>query len=646
MFTIYLRLNIVVIITTLALTSVFSQWTVRSYHNREFVKYHLSPESVNKLDTDYCFVGNKQCGAITIDKVRESSKQVSLLSKLDHFGIKLQTKKYINFELPSSIVINAEQAHLSAKFYFKNVSQCILLGKDKHRGWIQKTIEPNREGYQLPFTSSLLTWEAEVMNLSVDEKDFEIDQLIVIISPKDKATNFSGYIGSLTLKEKIYQPSQNLLPWLDSLLGVTIVGQNKEKLRLDDYSDWSNKQIENGVIPTFEAYNTFKGYHSGLLDFQIADASANERFLLEKLLEQAIIRYPFYKEKSFNKDQILDRLKKQFEEGKGIGDIQYYKQLHDWLEKELNDPHFELVLPKSWQPTHKKGPIRISNIAGIPQVVAVFDQDYTTTLPIGSEVLALDGNLVKDNFKQHLSRTKEDSILITFTSPKQTKNNTNSISIAYDRPIKIGNNFRREHGSLKELENSIYYLHAKNWTGDIFYKFLNHRQELLSAKGLIIDLRGNGGGYTGDAYQTLSLFIEEVQILGQKEYLSFKESILLTPGFKEHALPPSLKVAILVNQNTACASELFIIGMKKRKNTFVIGDSRTLGAIASPTLLRFPSGAYIKMHYSFGKFSFPSNIYTEGKGLEPDIWVSRTGVQDLVPYKDKVLNLSHLLLSK
>ena len=38
--------------------------------------------------------------------------------------------------------------------------------------------------------------------------------------------------------------------------------------------------------------------------------------------------------------------------------------------------------------------------------------------------------------------------------------------------------------------------------------------------------------------------------------------------------------------------------------------------------------------------------YIEGQGLEPDIWVARTGVKDLAPYQDKVLHVTRLLLAK
>ncbi|MHA2620403.1 MAG: S41 family peptidase [bacterium JZ-2024 1] len=128
---------------------------------------------------------------------------------------------------------------------------------------------------------------------------------------------------------------------------------------------------------------------------------------------------------------------------------------------------------------------------------------------------------------------------------------------------------------------------------------------------VIIDLRYNGGGLLDSGVQTSDIFLKEgtiVSVRGKK----VNELFSAKPGGKgEH-----LRVAVLVNEYTASASEIFAAAIRENRRGFLLGQ-KTFGKGSVQMVVPLTSGgslALVTAHY----FT-PSGKNISGEGLQPDI---------------------------
>ena len=136
-------------------------------------------------------------------------------------------------------------------------------------------------------------------------------------------------------------------------------------------------------------------------------------------------------------------------------------------------------------------------------------------------------------------------------------------------------------------------------------------------KALIIDLRGNPGGLLTSAIELCSRFLEtgklvvstEGRLLSQKqEYLSLRCDKYL-----------DLKIGILVDGNSASASEIFAACLQDHKRAIVVGD-KTFGKGSVQTIFALPeNGGAIRL--TTAKYYTPGRRIIHENGVEPDIKV-------------------------
>ncbi|MGV8815404.1 MAG: carboxy terminal-processing peptidase [Gelidibacter sp.] len=100
-------------------------------------------------------------------------------------------------------------------------------------------------------------------------------------------------------------------------------------------------------------------------------------------------------------------------------------------------------------------------------------------------------------------------------------------------------------------------------------------------EGLVLDLRNNGGGSLQTVIDMAGLFIKEGPIVqvkttgGQKEVLRDKDKAITWDG----------PLVILVNENSASASEILAAAMQDYKRALVIGSKQTFGKGTVQTVL-------------------------------------------------------------
>ncbi len=149
-------------------------------------------------------------------------------------------------------------------------------------------------------------------------------------------------------------------------------------------------------------------------------------------------------------------------------------------------------------------------------------------------------------------------------------------------------------------------------TGTLVQSFAN---EILNkgTQKLILDLRGNGGGYVSAARDLLSLWLDGDKVLIQKSKFSVVDDI--TYALKNKALFANLKTVVLVNGSTASASEIVTGALKDYGKATIVGET-TYGKGVVQSMLNLSSGTTLKV--TSAHWYTPNGNTINQTGIEPD----------------------------
>jgi len=146
-------------------------------------------------------------------------------------------------------------------------------------------------------------------------------------------------------------------------------------------------------------------------------------------------------------------------------------------------------------------------------------------------------------------------------------------------------------------------------TGD---EFNEHLQKVLDngAKGIILDLRDNGGGIVGSVTAVANQLLERGQMIfytqdkqgNRQEHKSYGEGI-------------DIPIVVLVNENTASASELLAGALRDNKGSVLVGK-KTFGKGVVQMAYPLSDGSVIKL--TIQKYFTPSGFDINNVGITPD----------------------------
>ena len=136
------------------------------------------------------------------------------------------------------------------------------------------------------------------------------------------------------------------------------------------------------------------------------------------------------------------------------------------------------------------------------------------------------------------------------------------------------------------------------------------------ARAIILDLRDNGGGLVAEAVKVASDFLPPGRVVATEKGLHVPTTVLKTVAGHATSLP----LVVLVNGNTASASEIVTGALQDDRRATVIG-TRTFGKGVVQTVLPLPGGASLKI--TIAAYLTPRGRDINHKGLQPDIVVSQ-----------------------
>lgn len=155
-------------------------------------------------------------------------------------------------------------------------------------------------------------------------------------------------------------------------------------------------------------------------------------------------------------------------------------------------------------------------------------------------------------------------------------------------------------------------------------------------KSLLIDLRGNGGGYTDALSRLTSYFFDrDLKIADLKYRKELKPMLAKTRGGSVY----KGQLVVLIDSESASASELFARTIQLEKRGTVIGD-RSMGAVMTSRYYDHQTGVGQVLYFG-NSISIADVIMGDGKSLEksgvvPDEILLPTGA-DLAAKRDPVL---------
>ena len=138
------------------------------------------------------------------------------------------------------------------------------------------------------------------------------------------------------------------------------------------------------------------------------------------------------------------------------------------------------------------------------------------------------------------------------------------------------------------------------------------------ADGIVLDLRDNGGGLLNEAVLVSSIFIPEGKIVSTKGRSRPERVYEATGG----AIAASVPVTVLVNRQSASASEIVTGALQDRKRATVVG-TRTFGKGVFQEIEPLSNGGALDI--TVGEYFLPSgrNIggggVAKGDGIAPDV---------------------------
>jgi carboxyl-terminal processing protease len=325
----------------------------------------------------------------------------------------------------------------------------------------------------------------------------------------------------------------------------------------------------------------------------------------------------------------------------------------------LNDPHTRIFAPDEkydwWHPRFVSAGFAIAEIAGVPTVIRV-DRNSAPQragLRAGDVIEAVNGEKASSLVKSRLANLTDtasasarlrifgkllDGPSGTAVDVTWTGKDGKQRSARFERnwqQRELGVRMRRERGEYVVIEIDAF-------TKPIAASFARSLGEKLNgARGVILDLRANGGGDAEAMSDIASTFLGIGTNLGQftdRAGTSFTISThfrsLLNP---DPLTQTRLPLTVLISERTASAAEIFVEALRISGRATIIGSETCGCVLAVRTRHLLPDGGLLDV--SELDYQTAQGHRLEGHGLKPDetVTIERN---DLYAGRDRAMELA------
>jgi carboxyl-terminal processing protease len=163
------------------------------------------------------------------------------------------------------------------------------------------------------------------------------------------------------------------------------------------------------------------------------------------------------------------------------------------------------------------------------------------------------------------------------------------------------------------------YIWITNFTGNTTEDFLEALQKIEAEnaplKGLILDLRNNGGGLLEESIKIADIFIDDGVILSIKgRNPDDSREFRAKPDPDKRAYP----MVVIINGGSASASEIVAGALRDHKRALILGTT-SFGKGSVQTVESLRDGSGLKL--TIARYYTPNGTSIQAKGIEPDVTV-------------------------
>jgi carboxyl-terminal processing protease len=182
-------------------------------------------------------------------------------------------------------------------------------------------------------------------------------------------------------------------------------------------------------------------------------------------------------------------------------------------------------------------------------------------------------------------------------------------------------------------------IHFSNWFLPMALRFDEAIDEMRECDGIVIDLRGNGGGALAMCMGLAGHFFDERKQMGTMQ--THDTTMLYTANPRRISADKTRRVtpyagtlAVLIDEASGSASEVFSGGVQSVGRARIFGET-SAGAVLGAGMTSLPSGDAI-IHAMFN-FKTADGIYLEHRGVIPDEMIPTTR-EELLAGRDAQLD--------
>ena len=307
----------------------------------------------------------------------------------------------------------------------------------------------------------------------------------------------------------------------------------------------------------------------------------------------------------------------------------------DGMVKSLNDPHSNYLSPKMYKTLMEQTE---GSFAGIGVVMGMDNEQKIHIVGImenspgqkaglqeGDEILAVDGvpvtQMAFDEVAAHVRGQAGTDVVLTI----MRDNANQDITITRD-------NIKLKTVGHKMLDNNIGYIQIVSFSEDTADEFNEAYNDLKNQgmKALVLDLRNNPGGLLTTCVEIAKKLVPKGEIVSIVDKQGNKET------YSSSLEAPEYPLAVLINKNSASASEILSGAIQDTKAGTIIGNT-SYGKGSVQTILPMFEDDAVKL--TIAKYYTPSGRSIDGTGITPDIEINLDENATLDTQLDKALEI-------